>query len=894
MIHRLNPSCTEAEEAEDAFDSSGDRPINPSHLTEWVEGSAVSEAIATLAIESLTADELNERIRPATPIKTGGWWCRGVNWRTGEPMGNRYGQGKPDKPHQRDGKPAKYLTASGVEPDAIFLPMPDKDYWLNAYSDKSIVRHWTEGTKKTGAGLSIGLTTIALTGVYNWGKDGELAPDVKRWAQPGTHQCILFDSDYMEKPECRQAISTFARLLQAEGVASVKIAVWPKEWKGMDDFIVANGGDAFKEVVANALTIKQWEKQFCKPDKSASKPTPPKPSQAAKEIAEKYRSKLAWNIQVREWFLYERKQKGIWAKSPKEAIEQVIKTELDGLVPEGYGYRFLTDTINLLKGELMVEEWDSCKGVIPLQNGVFNKAKKKLLPHSPGYRLTYCLPFPYDPKATCVPIIDWMRETVGGKEDIVSFLLAYLNAVVNRRADLQRYLELIGPGGTGKSTYMKLATALVGKKNTHTTKHQLLEESRFETANLYNKSLALVTEADQYVGAVNVLKAITGQDELHYERKMEQAGDGFQFEGMVITAGNEPSRSADYTSGLARRKIAVWFRNHIPSTKRRDLDKEFKQYLPGLLNQVLAFSDEEVTRLIRDAEKVCPALREFQRETLCETNPIADWLDNKVVRSPKSQLTPACLYTAFTDYCAITGQKPVSLKRFSNLLIDLCQVQLGWSDVKKGRTRTGRFISGLSLRNDGDFSPFPITEMLDSVTDNVTDVTDSVTAETTTVNGCDGCDAFLEVAPPQENLIEHQEKISDMREKEQNRGFAVTPSQNRGEKKAEALTVQGRDGCDALNELAGWTERHEQKVYPNPKSNNVRSSQKRALAIRAVYRAANCQADLSRMKNTEGGEYSEAEIKWVNAWIKKYHPAEYARMHEISKTVQGTLLDGAD
>lgn len=72
----------------------------PKHLTEWVEGSAVSEAIARLNIESLTAKELNERIRPKESIKTGGWWCRGVLWRTGARASNWYGQGKPDKPHQ--------------------------------------------------------------------------------------------------------------------------------------------------------------------------------------------------------------------------------------------------------------------------------------------------------------------------------------------------------------------------------------------------------------------------------------------------------------------------------------------------------------------------------------------------------------------------------------------------------------------------------------------------------------------------------------------------------------------------------------------------------------------------------------------------------------------------
>ncbi|HEY9890801.1 MAG TPA: hypothetical protein V6D37_03130, partial [Candidatus Sericytochromatia bacterium] len=106
--------------------SSTPKNLSSKHLIEWCEGSAVNEAIARLNIESLTAKEFNERIRPKEPIKTGGWWCPGVNWRTGVFMGTWYGQGKPDKPHHPQGsKERKYLTASGMEPDAIFLAMPD-------------------------------------------------------------------------------------------------------------------------------------------------------------------------------------------------------------------------------------------------------------------------------------------------------------------------------------------------------------------------------------------------------------------------------------------------------------------------------------------------------------------------------------------------------------------------------------------------------------------------------------------------------------------------------------------------------------------------------------------------------------------------------------------------
>jgi len=244
--------------------SSTPKYLSSKHLTEWCEGSAVNEAIARLNIESLTDKEFNERIRPKELIKTGGWWCSGVNWRTGVFMGTWYGQGKPDKPHHPEGsKERKYLTGSGMEPDAIFLAMPDRGYWAKVHADLSISRHWAEGVKKAGAGLSLGLAVIALTGVWNWGKDGKLAKFVDEWAQPGTTHYIDFDSDYAAKPSCRAAIIKFAQLLIERG-CTVHITCWDAQFKGLDDFIVGKGGDAFLQAVADASAFTAWEKQLKK------------------------------------------------------------------------------------------------------------------------------------------------------------------------------------------------------------------------------------------------------------------------------------------------------------------------------------------------------------------------------------------------------------------------------------------------------------------------------------------------------------------------------------------------------------------------------------------------------------------------------------------------------
>src|SRR6476620_146643 len=177
-------------------------------------------------------------------------------------MGTWYGQGKPDKPHHPEGSDErKYLTGSGMAPDAIFLPMTDKNYWAKVHADKSIPRHWAEGVKKAGAGLSLGLAVLALTGVWNWGKDGKLAKFVGEWAQPGTTHYIDFDSDYAAKPSCRAAIIKFAQLLIEHG-CTVHITCWDTKFKGLDDLIVGKGGDAFLQAVADAPTFAEWGKSL--------------------------------------------------------------------------------------------------------------------------------------------------------------------------------------------------------------------------------------------------------------------------------------------------------------------------------------------------------------------------------------------------------------------------------------------------------------------------------------------------------------------------------------------------------------------------------------------------------------------------------------------------------
>ncbi len=92
-----------------------------------------------------------------------------------------------------------------------------------------------------------------------------------------------------------------------------------------------------------------------------------------------------------------------------------------------------------------------------------------------------------------------------------------------------------------------------------------------------------------------------------------------------------------------------------------------------------------------------------------------------------------------------------SIARFSYLLLDLCNNQLGFT-VRKGRDRKGAFIQGLKIRDHLDVDLPPLiegiyTQSCDEWVATVTSsVMGSVTGERRTSDGRDGCDDFSETS----------------------------------------------------------------------------------------------------------------------------------------------------
>ncbi|MDD5393152.1 MAG: phage/plasmid primase, P4 family [Thiothrix sp.] len=431
----------------------------------------------------------------------------------------------------------------------------------------------------------------------------------------------------------------------------------------------------------------------------------------ASDIAKKLITSVRWDDSTQQWFT---KKGYVWKPIRDIVIQRKIKGELDkAKSDDGYSFALISAIEKFLKIELQVEEWEVSRHLLPMANGVLNLQTGKL--ESYGNRLfTWQLPYAFDPLAICPTVEHYLTTVTGNDVSMIMFLKAWMRVVLTGRYDLQKYLEIIGSGGTGKSTFIELCTLLVGDENRVVTDLKRLEGSRFESANLKGKRLVVITDSSQHRGEVANLKAIVGSDPLPYEKKGIQAAEPFIYNGLLMIAANEAIQSSDYTSGLSRRKIPAEF--NIRATdedknryrKQGGIIKVMQAEMPGLVNMLLSINEDDVIDLINNPQG---SMLRQKIETEINTNPILGWLDDCVIPCEKGEKESGIgnaegdysthLYPSYVKWCSTQGRQPKSMTSFSSLVIDNCKTY--GIDTAKHKTSTGMVLLKIRLRTSSDY-----------------------------------------------------------------------------------------------------------------------------------------------------------------------------------------------
>jgi len=566
---------------------------------------------------------------------------------------------------------------------------------------------------------------LGLTSFCNQGGEGSYLQQIVDFLSANKPKLFVICPDNDETG--RKSADKLLRLCDKAGIPAIAIEltnIWADiPTKGDIKDIVNSSGMSANEIIEQleieikrALLIRQNESPSSALFNGGKTAKNPPADLVGKQLAEDYQSILAFNNETATWMRYEADYPGVWSPETDDLIDSLVDRLLESKGITGYGSSsYVTNVVKSLKRRLIVRKWleVSPKELLPYQNGVLEVSSGKLLDHAPGYRFTWSLPRQHNPLATDWSGIDeYLDGLSGGNSALKQVYLCFCNAVLKGRSDLQKFLHLIGLAGSGKGTFARLITDLIGQQNIHSSTLEEWCGNRFEPANAYKKRLVVFWDEDKQTGKLGKFLSLTGGDWLRAEEKGKKAFQ-YRYDGMVLLLSNIPIFTGDAVSRIARRVITAPCNNTVAISQRRDLNLEFTSELDAFTNHVLAIPDAQVTRVLQGLEDIPECTLEFW-ENRIRTDSIAAWVNDWVIYdvlaetaigSNKEEGTdgnsPHTLYGSYCLHSKQSGTQPKANKNFSPDLLELCHSVLGW-DIERKVTKTGKFIRGLRLRTDSD------------------------------------------------------------------------------------------------------------------------------------------------------------------------------------------------
>jgi phage/plasmid-associated DNA primase len=488
--------------------------------------------------------------------------------------------------------------------------------------------------------------------------------------------------------------------------------------------------EVLEETTAPIAAPPMWTKQQkqVSSDKSGKDQRTRNPSSnvVTDVVLDLYKGNLLFSQPHGQFFMYEKEARGLWSALTKIEVMGDIRSKLQQLgdfLPNGFSTNLMNDVCAQLQSVLAFEEWYDGTELLLFTNGVLNVSNRELVGFSREMHLVQQMPYPYDPAATCEEIIKWLKNTQHDSWERTQVLRAWLRATLLGRYETQKFVEIVGPGKSGKSTYANLAVALVGKSNTYSTDFENLEKNRFEAAAYMGKKLLLFQDADRWGGSVSRLKAITGNDWIRSERKYQGEGlDPFQYHGVVMITANEAIQSTDYTSGLARRRLTIPFdrpftggpneqKELIKFNSKGEPQGVFSPLLPGLVNWLLDMTEDEMREYLMETSKKVKFFQKYEKMQNLRSNPLLDWMEHKVIYDPGitsavgfTQNAPMgsshiyanqdkWLYASYAEFCRQCNVGIMSRNRFEPLFIDICKHQLKINAFPIRNTRGMRVVN---------------------------------------------------------------------------------------------------------------------------------------------------------------------------------------------------------
>lgn len=466
-------------------------------------------------------------------------------------------QARVDDQFRRAGAP-RYLWPEGEAPLINRLREPEN-------GEAVIV---AEGTCQH---LAVASWTDPKIGVFGisgcWGWSGcDLS-----WAED-RDVIIMFDADLESNRDVHDAAKALKNALELEGVRSLKFVPPPGRGKeGIDDVLARRPEDT-REIFLTRLIAKAADKLGRPPAKRKDADDPQK---IAKIVMDQYPVALTkeHKIAIYKDGAFRREQGAFNAimvevlgpdfwPSLRDATEEFIAGTLFG-------------TNKVIPDRLNVPLLNLTNGMLDLQTG-------ELLDHDPKYLSSVQLPVAWNPDATSPKYDAWLQ-------DVIPLQIDDLEESVSMMLDPSRTppkaIFLFGPSRSGKSTFLRIASAVAGGGNTSAVTLQQLVENRFAAVNVYGKILNAAAELRAgHIDDLTIFKNMTGDDPIEAERKYVQPFK-FHNKALFAFAANELPTVGESSRAYSERIKPFRFGNSFAGAEDPKIEEAMMGELEGILKR---------------------------------------------------------------------------------------------------------------------------------------------------------------------------------------------------------------------------------------------------------------------------------------------------------------------
>lgn len=437
-------------------------------------------------------------------------------------------------------------------------------------------------------------------------------------------------------------------------------------------------------------------------------------SEKAMRVHEHYGEALAVDANGQ---LLSRYEAGIWKIIPPSDFARDVAGLFQRLrAPFSSGK--IASVVDTLK--LIIPQQDAPpRRLIGFRNGVLDTSTGIFSPHSKTHWLRTLCDVDFTPPVegetleTHAPNFwRWLDRAAGSRADKRDVILAALFMVLANRYDWQLFLEVTGPGGSGKSILAEIATMLAGEDNATSATIETLESPR-ERAALIGFSLIRLPDQEKWSGDGAGLKAITGGDAVSVDPKYRDAYST-HIPAVILAVNNNPMRFTDRSGGVSRRRVIMHFPEQIaPEERDPKLKDKIARELAVIVRQLMqTFSDPMTARTLLQSQQNSDEALSIKRDAdptfdFCgylEALPEPDGMymgnANIIPRQPRLYL-----YHAYLVYMEAHGYKnTLSLTMFGKGLSSMLK-EYGLNYARR-RTNQG-MQTNLALREESNADWLP-------------------------------------------------------------------------------------------------------------------------------------------------------------------------------------------